>query len=264
MFLANRGIPPFGLLIATLIGGAAASGGASALNHYFDRDIDDLMRRTKRRPLPAGRVPDEWAIGMGIALNIVAFAVLALFANIVAALLAIFGTLFYIFVYTLWLKRTTVQNIVIGGAAGAIPPLVGWAAVTGSLDLSAWLLFAIVFFWTPAHFWALALLIRDDYARAGVPMLPVIRGDEATAWGIFTYALSLVPLSMLLFLGGGLSLLYLGAAIVLGLIFVGLSVRLIRAAAARRRAVARGIYLYSLLYLALLFVVIMVDSSLKL
>jgi protoheme IX farnesyltransferase len=264
MFLANRGIPPFGLLVATLIGGAAASGGASALNHYFDRDIDDLMRRTKRRPLPAGRVPDEWAIGMGIALNIVAFAVLALFANIVAALLAIFGTLFYIFVYTLWLKRTTVQNIVIGGAAGAIPPLVGWAAVTGSLDLSAWLLFAIVFFWTPAHFWALALLIRDDYARAGVPMLPVIRGDEATAWGIFTYALSLVPLSMLLFLGGGLSLLYLGAAIVLGLIFVGLSVRLIRAAAARRRAVARGIYLYSLLYLALLFVVIMVDSSLKL
>ena len=264
MFLANRGVPPFGLLAVTLIGGAAASGGASALNHYFDRDIDDLMRRTKRRPLPAGRIPDEWAIGMGIALNIVAFAVLALFANIVAALLAIFGTLFYIFVYTLWLKRTTVQNIVIGGAAGAIPPLVGWAAVTGSLDLEAWLLFAIVFFWTPAHFWALALLIRDDYARAGVPMLPVVRGDEATAWGIFTYALSLVPLSMLLFLGGGLGWLYLGAAVALGLIFVGLSVRLIRAAAARRRAVARGIYLYSLLYLALLFVVIMVDSSLKL
>jgi protoheme IX farnesyltransferase len=264
MFLANRGVPPFGLLVATLIGGAAASGGASALNHYFDRDIDDLMRRTKRRPLPAGRVPDEWAIGMGIALNIVAFAVLALFANIIAALLAILGTLFYIFVYTLWLKRTTVQNIVIGGAAGAIPPLVGWAAVTGSLDLEAWLLFAIVFFWTPAHFWALALLIRDDYARAGVPMLPVVRGEEATAWGIFTYALSLVPLSMLLFVSGGLSLLYLVAAIALGLIFVGLSVRLIRAAAARRRAVARGIYLYSLLYLALLFVVIMVDSSLKL
>src|SRR4051812_49116093 len=244
MFLANRGVPSFGLLAATLIGGAAASGGASALNHYFDRDIDDLMRRTRRRPLPAGRVPDEWAIGMGIALNLVAFAVLAMFANIVAAALAIAGTLFYIFVYTLWLKRTSVQNIVIGGAAGAIPPLVGWAAVTGSLDLEAWLLFAIVFFWTPAHFWALAMLIRDDYARARVPMLPVVRGDEATAWGIFTYALSLVPLSMLLFLGGGLSLLYLGAAILLGLIFVGLSVRLIRVAAARRRAVARGIYLY--------------------
>jgi len=264
MFLAERGVPPFGLLVATLVGGAAASGGASALNHYFDRDIDDLMRRTKRRPLPSHRVPDEWAIGLGITLNIISFAVLAFFANVVAALLALSGTLFYIFIYTLWLKRTTVQNIVIGGAAGAIPPLVGWAAVTGSLDLSAWLLFAIVFFWTPAHFWALALLISDDYARAGVPMLPVVRGEEATAWGIFTYALSLIPLSLLLFVGGGLGLLYLVAAIALGLVFVGLAVRLIRAAAARRRAIARGIYLYSLLYLALLFVAIMVDSSLRL
>jgi protoheme IX farnesyltransferase len=209
-------------------------------------------------------VPDEWAVGLGIVLNIIAFAVLALFANILAAALAICGTLFYILVYTLWLKRSTVQNIVIGGAAGAIPPLVGWAAVTGSLDLEAWLLFAIVFFWTPAHFWALALLISDDYKRAGIPMLPVVRGEEATTWGIFTYALSLVPLSLLLFVGGGLGPLYLVAAVGLGLVFVGWSVRLIRAAAARRRAVARGLYLYSLLYLALLFVAIMVDSSLRL
>jgi len=264
MFLAARGVPPFPLLAATLVGGAAASGGASALNHYFDRDIDELMRRTRRRPLPAHRVPDEWAIGLGIVLNIVAFAVLAVFANILAAALAIAGTLFYILVYTLWLKRSTVQNIVIGGAAGAIPPLVGWAAVTGSLDLSAWLLFAIIFFWTPAHFWALALLITDDYKRAGIPMLPVVRGEEATTWGIFTYALSLVPLSLLLFLGGGLGPLYLVAAVGLGLVFVGWSVRLIRAAASRRRAIARGLYVYSLLYLALLFVAIMVDTSLKL
>jgi protoheme IX farnesyltransferase len=264
MFLAARGVPPFSLLAATLVGGAAASGGASALNQYFDRDIDELMRRTRRRPLPAHRVPDEWAVGLGIVLNIIAFAVLAVFANVLAAALAIAGTLFYILVYTLWLKRSTVQNIVIGGAAGAIPPLVGWAAVTGSLDLSAWLLFAIIFFWTPAHFWALALLISDDYKRAGVPMLPVVRGEEATTWGIFTYALSLVPLSVLLFLGGGLGPLYLVAAVGLGLVFVGWSVRLIRAAAARRRAIARGLYLYSLLYLALLFVAIMVDSSLKL
>jgi protoheme IX farnesyltransferase len=212
----------------------------------------------------SGRVSPAAGLAFGIALGVAAFVLLATTVNVLAAALSLSGLLGYVFVYTLWLKRTTVQNIVIGGAAGAIPPLVGWAAVTGSLDLSAWLLFAIVFFWTPAHFWALALLIRDDYARAGVPMLPVVRGDEATAWGIFTYALSLVPLSMLLFLGGGLSLLYLGAAIVLGLVFIALSVRLIRAAAARRRAVARGIYLYSLLYLALLFVVIMVDSSLKL
>jgi protoheme IX farnesyltransferase len=264
MFLAARGVPPFSLLLATIVGGAAASGGASALNHYFDRDIDELMRRTRRRPLPAHRVPDEWAVGLGIVLNIVAFAVLALFANVLAATLAIAGTLFYILVYTLWLKRSTVQNIVIGGAAGAIPPLVGWAAVTGSLDLEAWLLFAIIFFWTPAHFWALALLISDDYRRAGIPMLPVVRGEEATTWGILTYALSLVPLSLLLFLGGGLGPLYLVVAVGLGLIFVGWSVRLIRAAAARRRGVARGLYVYSLLYLALLFVVIMVDSSLRL
>jgi len=264
MFLAARGVPPFSLLAATIVGGAAASGGASALNHYFDRDIDELMRRTRRRPLPAHRVPDEWAVGLGIVLNIIAFAVLALFANVLAAALATCGTLFYILVYTLWLKRSTVQNIVIGGAAGAIPPLVGWAAVTGSLDLSAWLLFAIIFFWTPAHFWALALLISDDYKRAGIPMLPVVRGEEATTWGIFTYALSLVPLSLLLFLGGGLGLLYLVVAVGLGLVFVGWAVRLIRAAADRRRAVARGLYVYSLLYLALLFVVIMVDSSLKL
>ncbi|HET6702307.1 MAG TPA: heme o synthase [Gemmatimonadaceae bacterium] len=264
MFLAARGVPPFSLLAATIVGGAAASGGASALNHYFDRDIDELMRRTRRRPLPSHRVPDEWAVGLGITLNIIAFAVLALFANVLAASLAIGGTLFYILVYTLWLKRTTVQNIVIGGAAGAIPPLVGWAAVTGSLDLEAWLLFAIVFFWTPAHFWALALLISDDYKRAGVPMLPVVRGEEATTWGIFTYALSLVPLSVLLFIGGGLGAISLAAAIALGLVFVGWSVRLIRAAAARRRAIARGLYVYSLLYLALLFVAIMVDSTLKL
>jgi len=266
MFLAARGVPSFGLLAATLVGGAAASGGASALNQYFDRDIDEQMRRTRRRPLPSQRVPDEWAIGLGISLNVVAFAVLAIFANFVAATLALVGTLFYIFVYTLWLKRSTVQNIVIGGAAGAIPPLVGWAAVTGSLDLEAWLLFAIVFFWTPAHFWALALLIRDDYARAGIPMLPVVRGEEATTRGILIYAISLVPLSLLLFAiaHGGLGYLYLVAAVALGLVFVGYAVRLLRAAAARRRAIARGLYLYSLLYLTLLFVAIMVDTSLRL
>src|SRR5438874_4128333 len=264
MFLAERGVPSFPLLAATLVGGAAASGGASALNHYFDRDIDELMRRTRRRPLPAHRVPDEWAIGLGIVLNIVAFAVLAVFANTLAAALAIAGTLFYILVYTLWLKRSTVQNIVIGGAAGAIPPLVGWAAVTGSLDLSAWLLFAIIFFWTPAHFWALALLIRDDYARAGIPMLPVVRGEEATTWGIFTYALSLVPLSLLLFIIGGLGYVYLAAAIILGALFIAYAFRLLRSGAIRRRAMARAVYLYSLLYLALLFVAIMVDSTLRL
>jgi heme o synthase len=264
MFLAQGGVPPFGLLAATLVGGAAASGGASSLNHYFDRDIDERMRRTRKRPLPAHRISGRLAVVWGIALNVVAFAVLAAFTNLLAASLAILGTLFYILVYTIWLKRTTVQNIVIGGAAGAIPPLVGWAAVTGSLDLAAWLLFAIVFFWTPAHFWALALLIRDDYERAGIPMMPVVRGEEATAWNILAYAGSLLPLSLLLFVAAGLGYLYLAVAITLGAIFIGYAFRLLRGSAGHRRTLARGVYLYSLLYLALLFVAIMVDSTLRL
>ena len=264
MFLAERGVPPFGVLLAVLVGGACASGGASALNHYYDRDIDELMRRTRRRPLPAHRVSTRAAVVLGLVLNVVAFAVLWVGANPLAAGLALAGTIFYIAVYTLWLKRTTTQNIVVGGAAGAIPPLVGWAAITGSLDLPAWLLFAIVFFWTPAHFWALALLIRDDYERAMVPMLPVVRGDRATTWAILQYAASLVPLTVLLFLIGAAGIVYLVAALALGGIFVWYAVRLVRAAEARRRAVARGAYLYSLLYLALLFVAIMVDSTLRL
>jgi protoheme IX farnesyltransferase len=264
MFLAERGVPPFGLLAATLIGGAAASGGAASLNHYFDRDIDERMRRTRKRPLPAHRVTNAVAIWWGIALNVLAFVVLAIFTNLLAAALAIGGTVFYILVYTIWLKRSTAQNIVIGGAAGAIPPLVGWAAITGSLDLAAWLLFAIIFFWTPAHFWALALLIRDDYERAGVPMLPVVRGDEATAWNILAYAASLLPLTLLLFIIGGLGYLYLAAAIILGGLFIGYAFRLLRSGTVRRRAMARSVYLYSLLYLALLFVAIMVDSTLRL
>jgi protoheme IX farnesyltransferase len=264
MFLAERGVPPFGLLAATLIGGAAASGGAASLNHYFDRDIDERMRRTRKRPLPAHRVSAGVAIWWGIALNAIAFVVLAVFANLLAATLALAGTVFYILVYTIWLKRSTAQNIVIGGAAGAIPPLVGWAAITGSLDLAAWLLFAIIFFWTPAHFWALALLIRDDYERAGVPMLPVVRGDEVTAWNILAYAASLLPLTLLLFIIGGLGYVYLAAAIILGALFIGYAFRLLRSGAAGRRAMARAVYLYSLLYLALLFVAIMVDSTLRL
>jgi len=264
MFLAERGVPPFGLLAATLIGGAAASGGAASLNHYFDRDIDERMRRTRKRPLPAHRISNGVAVWWGLALNVVAFVVLAVFTNVLAAALAIGGTVFYILVYTIWLKRTTAQNIVIGGAAGAIPPLVGWAAITGSLDLAAWLLFAIIFFWTPAHFWALALLIRDDYERAGIPMLPVVRGDEATAWNIFAYAASLLPLTLLLFIIGGLGYVYLAAAIILGALFIGYAFRLLRSGAIGRRAMARAVYLYSLLYLALLFVAIMVDSTLRL
>src|SRR2546430_2347484 len=264
MFLAERGVPPFGLLAATIIGGAAASGGAAGLNHYFDRDLDERMPRTRTHPLPAHRLSTSVAIWWGIAPHVVAFIVPAVFSNLLAASPAVGGTVFYILVYTIWLKRSTAQNIVIGGAAGAIPPLVGWAAITGSLDLAAWLLFAIIFFWTPAHFWALALLIRDDYERAGIPMLPVVRGDEATMWNILAYAASLLPLTLLLFIIGGLGYVYLAAAIILGALFIAYAFRLLRSGAVRRRAMARAVYLYSLLYLALLFVAIMVDSTLRL
>jgi heme o synthase len=264
MFLAERGVPPFGVLLAVLVGGACASGGASALNHYYDRDLDERMRRTRRRPLPAHRVSTRLAVGLGLVLNVIAFAVLWAGANLLAALLALSGTVFYIAVYTLWLKRTTAQNIVIGGAAGAIPPLVGYAAIAGSLDLPAWLLFAIVFFWTPAHFWALALLIRDDYERASVPMLPIVSGDQATTRAILQYAATLIPLTLLLFAIRATGVLYLVAAIALGAVFVWYAVRLARAAEVHRRALARATYLYSLLYLALLFVAIMVDSTVRL
>jgi protoheme IX farnesyltransferase len=263
-FLAAGGIPPLVPLLAVVVGGAFASGGASSLNHYFDRDIDERMRRTRSRPLPSHRIADRAAVAIGLALNAAAFLVLALFANVLAAVLALLGTVVYIGVYTLWLKRITTQNIVIGGAAGAIPPLVGWAAVTGSLDLGAWLLFAIVFFWTPAHFWALALLIRDDYARAGIPMLPVVSGDRTTTWYILAYAASLLPLSALVYLVGAAGLLYLAFAVTLGVLFVALAVRLVRSSERARRVVARGLYLYSLVYLAGLFLAIVVDTALRL
>ncbi|MDE3103420.1 MAG: heme o synthase [Chloroflexota bacterium] len=264
MFLAEHGVPPVDLLVSVLVGGACASGGASALNHYFDRDIDEVMRRTRRRPLPSHRVGTRVAVVLGIVLNVLAFVILWLGADLLAALLAVSGTVFYIGVYTLWLKRTTTHNIVIGGAAGAIPPLVGWAAVTGSLDLPAWLLFAIVFFWTPAHFWALALLIRDDYERASVPMLPVVSGDRATAWAILQYAVMLTALTVLLFVIRAAGSIYLVSAIVLGAAFVWYAARLVRATDARRRALARSAYLFSMLYLALLFVAIMLDSAVRL
>ena len=240
------------------------AGGANAVNMYLDSDIDTRMSRTRLRPIPSGRMGPKSVLAFGVALATAATFLLARFTNVLTALLALGGFYFYIFVYTLWLKRTTVQNIVIGGAAGAIPPLVGWAAVANNVDLPALYLFAIVFFWTPAHFWALALLIRDDYDRAGVPMLPVVHGDRAAQWGILLYATALVPLSVLLFLTRYVGVVYLFAALILGLVFVAYAVRLLRAAAAKQRSVARSVYLYSLLYLALLFVAIMVDTTVRL
>ena len=259
MVLAAERLPGAGLIATVILGGALASGGASALNHWLDRDIDRLMARTATRPVASERVSGRQALVFGLILNVLAFALLWSGANLLAALLAMGGSVFYVLVYTKWLKRTTTQNIVIGGAAGAVPPLVGWAAVTGGLDLPAFYLFAIIFFWTPPHFWALALLIRRDYAAAGVPMLPVVAGEESTRRHILLYTLALMMLTILLYLAtDSLGLVYLTSAIVLGLGFVVYALRLFRQTGPRAAA---PIYRYSLLYLALLFAVIMGDGA---
>ena len=265
MFLGAQGVPPMSVAALLLLGGAAAAGGASAINHYLDKDIDELMTRTRRRPLPGQRISPGAALVFGILLNVFAFVLLVTGVNLLSALLTLSGTLFYVFVYTWWLKRTTTQNIVIGGAAGAVPPLAGWAAVTGGLELPAIYLFAIIFLWTPPHFWALALLIRDDYARAGVPMLPVARGVEATHRQIMIYTVAVVALTLLLFFTTeSVGWLYFSSATLLGVIFLYMAGRLAFAERFNRQTDgahnARSLYLYSLLYLALLFTAVMVDS----
>ena len=258
MFLAEQGVPSLALLGLVWAGGALASGGANAVNHFLDRDIDRDMRRTQGRPVAGFRVAPRYALAFGIALNVAAFALLATQVNLLAAGLTLCASLFYVFIYTLWLKRTTPNNIVIGGAAGAIPPLVGWAAVTGGLDLPAVYLFAIVFFWTPPHFWALSLLIQTDYERAGVPMLPVVSSRRQTTLHIFLYSIALTGLTLMFALLPQVGLIYLASAAALGAPFVWLSWRLWRR---DDRGRAKATYLYSLAYLALLFVAIMVDSA---
>jgi heme o synthase len=257
MFVGARGVPRLGELAAMTAGLALACGGASALNHVLDRDIDSLMGpRTRARPVTSGRVPASHALEFGLALSAFSFVLLAGLVNVLTAALALIGNLFYVLVYTRWLKRTTPQNIVIGGAAGAVPPLVGWSAATGNLTVPALLLFAIVFFWTPPHFWALALLIKRDYAAAGIPMLPVVRGERETVRQIVLYSFVLVGVTVVPFVWGTLGLVYLVAALVLGGAFVWLSLRLARRTTPRRAAV---LFHSSLLYLALLFVAAALD-----
>jgi protoheme IX farnesyltransferase len=257
MFAGASGVPELDKLAALLVGGALASGGASALNHLLDRDLDALMgERTAARPVAAGRVTPPRALEFGLVLSALSFVLLASVINLLTALLALAGTLGYVLVYTGWLKRTTPQNIVIGGAAGAIPPLVGWAAARGDLTLPAVFLFLIVFFWTPPHFWALALLIKRDYAAAGIPMLPVVRGDRETARQILLYSLVLAAVTLLPFLWGGAGAVYLAVALLLDACFVGMALRLRRHII---RARAGMLFHFSLLYLALLFVMLAVD-----
>jgi len=260
MIAAARGWPGTERALAATVGLALACGGASALNHVLDRDIDPLMgARTKRRPVASGRVPASRALELGLALSALSFVLLASTVNLLTAVLALIGNLFYVLVYTRWLKRTTPQNIVIGGAAGAVPPLVGWSAATGHLGIGAWVLFAIVFVWTPPHFWALALLIKDNYANANVPMLPVVRGERETARQIVLYSIVLLGVTLLPWAAGGAGPLYVVAALGLGAVFVGLAERLRRGTTPRRAAL---LFHYSLLYLALLFAALALDLAL--
>jgi protoheme IX farnesyltransferase len=251
------GDPSPGLVALTVIGGSLSAGGAAAVNHYYDRDIDVQMARTATRPVPSGRVRPGAALAYGLVLAALSFLLLATTVNVLAAVLALSGFLGYVFVYTIWLKRRSPQNIVIGGAAGAVPPLVGWAAVTGGLDPAALYLFAIVFYWTPPHFWALSLLMKDEYARVGVPMMPVVHGETETRRQIVLYTGLLVVLTLLPVVFGFFGAIYAVAAVGLGAAFLVLSVRLQRAA--DRRSALRT-YLFSLAYLALLFIAMVVDA----
>jgi protoheme IX farnesyltransferase len=259
MFVGAQGVPPLGDLAALVVGLALACGGASALNHVIDRDIDALMgERTRARPVTAGRVSPAYALEFGLALSALSFVLLAGAVNVLTATLALVGNLFNVLVYTRWLKRSTPQNIVIGGAAGAIPPLVGWAAATGNLTLPAISLFLIVFFWTPPHFWALALLIKRNYAEAGIPMLPVVRGERETVKQILLYSLVMVAVTAVPFVWGTLGLAYLVAALLLGAGFIWLAVQLARHTTPRQASL---LFHSSLLYLALVFVAAAVDVA---
>jgi protoheme IX farnesyltransferase len=257
MVVAAGRLPPAPLVFWTLLGGGLTAAGASALNQYIDRDLDALMVRTRRRPLPGGRLEPRRAAAFGAALCLAGVVILALAVNLLSAFLAALGALYYVGAYSLVLKKATPQNIVIGGGAGAIPPLVGWAAVAGSLAMPALFLFAIIFFWTPPHFWALALTRQKDYARTDVPMLPVVYGDPATRWAIFLYSIQLVALTLLLPSIGIASTVYLLAALALGVIFISRAWSLLRAGGTQR---AWALYRYSSMYLALIFGAMVLDT----
>jgi protoheme IX farnesyltransferase len=258
MAIAYQGLPPIGLILATLLGGAMSAGSANCINCYIDRDIDQIMGRTQRRSLPAGKVQPRQALIFGIILGIGSFIIFSAFVNLLSAILSFSAILFYVFVYTLGLKRTTAQNIVIGGAAGAVPVLVGWAAVTNSVTLPAIWLFAIVFYWTPPHFWALSLLIQKDYEKANVPMLPVIMGEKETRRQIFLYSLLLFAVTLVLFVLHTMGYIFLVGSVILGGILIYMSVRLLRDEPESKKW-ARTLFWYSNCYLAALFAVMVVD-----
>jgi protoheme IX farnesyltransferase len=253
------GTPPVSKIALTCLGGYLSAGGAGAINHYYDRDIDAQMKRTATRPIPAGRIAPRAALGFGVALAALSFLLLWTSVNLLAASLSLAGFVGYVGVYTIWLKRRTPQNIVIGGAAGAVPPLVGWAATRGSVSWTAVYLFAIVFYWTPPHFWALSLLMKDEYAKVSIPMMPVVRGERETRRQILLYTLLLYAISQLPFCAGAFGVGYLIASMLLGFAFIGGAVWLYRWP---ERRTALRLYLFSLAYLALLFGAMVADVKL--
>ncbi|MGI8854438.1 MAG: heme o synthase [Thermomicrobiales bacterium] len=260
MLVATRHVPSFGLIVVTLLAGALMAGGAHAINAYIDRDIDLAMKRTRTRPVVTGAIPPRNALLFGMTLGAAGFLLYLAFVNVLSAVLGLAGLLFYVYVYSLWLKRRTVQNIVIGGAAGAFPPLVGWAAVTNHLSFAALVLFAIIFLWTPPHFWALAILIRKDYEGVGIPMLPVVIGEERTARHIAVYTVALIGVTLLLAIGQVMGTLYIAVAVLLGAGFLYYVGRLLKNT---NKASAKKVFVYSNLYLALLFLGMVVDHALR-
>ncbi|WP_420435216.1 heme o synthase [Candidatus Poriferisocius sp.] len=260
MVVADRGIPSVWLMVATVVGGTLAAGGANAINMFVDRDIDRLMERTKNRPLVTGEVAPGRALVFAIALEVLAFAWLWGFVNLLSAVLAVSATAFYVFVYTLWLKRTSTRNIIIGGAAGAVPVLVGWSAVTNSLGWAPLVLFGLIFYWTPPHFWALAIRYRDDYQAANVPMLPAVASTRTTAVRIIGYTVVLWGLSVLFSAVGEMGLVYLISAVVLGAVFLYFAVQVLRTEAT---ASAMRLFSYSITYITLLFGAMVIDQVVR-
>jgi protoheme IX farnesyltransferase len=259
MVVAAHALPSLSLTFWTMLGGALAAGGSGAVNQYIDRALDKRMTRTAKRPIASGRMTAAEGLAFGLALLVLSFYIFAGFVNLLAALLTLAGMIYYIILYSMWLKHATVQNIVIGGGAGAIPPMVGWAAATGSLAIPALFLFAIVFMWTPPHFWALALVRQKDYARAGVPMMPVVRGEQATRWQIFIYTIELVVLTLLMPILGMAGSAFLVFALLLGALLIYAAWRVWRVGGNK---IAWRMYRYSSMYLALLFAALVVDALL--
>jgi protoheme IX farnesyltransferase len=258
IFLASENLPSIQVLIAVIVGGTFASGGAGAINHSIDKDIDNTMKRTSKRPVAGERISKLNALIFGILLNIASFTILSVLTNVLAAIMAICGTLFYVIIYSIWLKKKTFHNIVIGGAAGCFPPLVGWSAVTGNLSLSAWYLFAIIFFWTPPHFWALAMLMKDDYSEAKIPMLPSVVGIEATFKPMTLHTITLILLTLVMtFINNKLGYIYFLSCTVIGIYYLYLTFKLYKD---YDRENNLKIYKFSLLYMMLFSVIVIADS----